>query len=339
MRKKISKNIKNIALILTVSLLLGGCSSTVQNEESFMPEERKLVIYTSHKANIYEPIIKEFEERSGIWVKVVSGGTNEILSKVANGEEDDRPDIMFGGGVDSLEVYKDCFDPYETAQAKHLDSTYASGENCYTVFSKLPIVFIYNEKLVIQAGKPRTWEELLSSSWKGKIAFADPNQSGSSYTALVTLIQATKDKYTDEEVIKKFIYNLDGDIFDSSGDIIDAVASGKKLIGVTLEETALKQVDKKPDMGIIYPQDGTSMVPDGCAIFKDAPHKENAELFMEFIVGDDVQHLLEDELYRKSVRTDFYNRNDIREIEYDIDYAIKNREEILSSWSSGTGGQ
>ena len=92
-------------------------------------------------------------------------------------------------------------------------------------------------------------------------------------------------------------------------------------------------------MGIIYPQDGTSMVPDGCAIFKDAPHKENAELFMEFIVGDDVQHLLEDELYRKSVRTDFYNRNDIREIEYDIDYAIKNREEILSSWSSGTGGQ
>ena len=36
-------------------------------------------MYTSHKQEVYAPIIKEFEERTGIWVEVVPGGTTELL--------------------------------------------------------------------------------------------------------------------------------------------------------------------------------------------------------------------------------------------------------------------
>ena len=42
-----------------------GCSQT-QEEIYQIPEDKKLVIYTSHKEDVYEPIIKEFEERTGI---------------------------------------------------------------------------------------------------------------------------------------------------------------------------------------------------------------------------------------------------------------------------------
>lgn len=329
----------NLICVGLITFVLAGCGNETALQENSIPEDKKLVIYTSHKTNIYEPIVKEFEERSGIWVKVVTGGTNEILNKVSQGENTEHADIMFGGGVDSLEVYKDCFEPYITSQDRNLDSTYASPEAAYTVFSKLPIVFVYNEKLVIQAGTPRTWEELLSSRWKGKIAFADPNQSGSSYTALTTMIQALQDKYDGKTVVRDFVQNLDNDVYDSSGDIIDAVVSGKKLIGITLEETALKQQEAYPELRIIYPQDGTSKVPDGCAIFKDAPHRENAELFMEFIVGDDVQRLLNEQLYRQSVRTDLSSKDDVKELNYDINFAITKREEILNFWDSVREGQ
>ena len=30
-------------------------------------EEKRLTVYTSHKQEVYAPIIKEFEERTGIW--------------------------------------------------------------------------------------------------------------------------------------------------------------------------------------------------------------------------------------------------------------------------------
>ncbi len=47
-----------------------------------MSEEKRLTVYTSHKQEVYAPIIKEFEERTGIWVEVVPGGTTELLERI-----------------------------------------------------------------------------------------------------------------------------------------------------------------------------------------------------------------------------------------------------------------
>ena len=58
-----SRKCSGIACILTMAgamLLFTGCSQT-QEEIYQIPEDKKLVIYTSHKEDVYEPIIKEFE--------------------------------------------------------------------------------------------------------------------------------------------------------------------------------------------------------------------------------------------------------------------------------------
>ena len=113
---------------------------------------------------------------------------------------------------------------------------------------------------------------------------------------------------------------------------MDAVLSGKKMVGIALEEAALKKIALGESIGIEYPAEGTSFLPDGCAILKSAKHTENAELFMEFVVSEDVQNLLEDCLYRKSVRADIASEEEVVEMDYDIAYAISNREEILKKW-------
>ena len=182
---------KRVSQLLAVVLLLAltaGCGKQEDGDEYYLEEDNKLVIYTSHKEEIYGPIIREFEERTGIWVEVVSGGTNELLERIGEEKGKNSGDIMFGGGVDSLEAYKDCFVPYRSSQYDQLDQTYASPDDRYTVFSRLPIVIVYNSKLVFPAGTPRSWKELLDSRWKGEIAFADPEKSGSCYTALLTMI-------------------------------------------------------------------------------------------------------------------------------------------------------
>lgn len=331
------KKIIVFVLLIGVLLIAGlwaslGMPSRENEEEYKLEEEQKLVIYTSHKKEIYEPIIKEFEERSGIWVEIVPGGTNELLEKIQFEDGEGEGDIMFGGGIDSLQAYSEYFAPYRCSQYEHLDHTYASETDAYTVFSKLPTVLIYNKKLVISAGKPRNWEELLHGRWKGQIAFADPVRSGSSYTALQTMIQALGEEYSREEVIRNFSENLNQNIESESADVIENVMAGKKLVGITYEETALKKIAAGADIGMIYPEKGTSAVPDGCAILKGARHRENAELFMEFIVGEDVQRLLEDHLYRRSVREDVTTAEEIKEIPYDLSYSEKYREEVFALW-------
>lgn len=332
---RLGKRVKHKISVLTLAavLLLTGCTSARKDEEYRLPEEKKLIVYSAHKQEIYEPIIKEFEERSGIWVEVVCGGTNELLNRIREEDGNDSCDIMFGGGVDSLEAYSDCFIPYRSRQYGRLEQTYASATDAYTVFSKLPVVFIYNTKLVIGPGAPRSWEELLDSRWQGKIAFADPARSGSSYTALETMIQALDERYEADEVIRLFQQNLEGSAADDSTQIVEDVIMGRKLVGITLEESAMKYIAKGEDIGMIYPKEGTSAVPDGCAIVKNAPHEENAKLFLEFIVGEDVQHLLEDQLFRRSVRKDIAGKLPMKELQYDMGRAEESRDEILETWA------
>ena len=66
------------ALALTLGLLLTGCAAGERASASeFAPEEgERLVVYTSHKEEVYWPIIQEFEARTGIWVEVEAGGTS-----------------------------------------------------------------------------------------------------------------------------------------------------------------------------------------------------------------------------------------------------------------------
>lgn len=331
--KKIIVAVLFIGVLSALAIRWGFAASGEEETTYQVEEDKKLVVYTSHKKEIYEPIIKEFEERSGIWVEVVPGGTNELLDMIKFEDGKGGSDIMFGGGIDSLQAYSEYFAPYRCSQYENLDSTYASETDAYTVFSKLPAVFIYNKKLVISAGAPRNWEELLSSRLRGSIAYADPTKSGSSYTALQTMIQALSDKYSMEEVVRSFSDNLNHDVAPESADVIEDVIAGRKLVGITYEETALKRIAAGADIGVIYPEKGTSAVPDGCAVIKGAAHQENAELFIEFIVGEDVQHLLEDQLYRRSVREDLTAAEAIKEIPYDLAYSQKYREEVLALWA------
>lgn len=323
------------AMIPVFFLILSicGCKGQKAQEEYVLLEDQKLVIYTAHKKEIYEPIIKEFEERSGIWVQVVSGGTNQILDQIATENGENSGDVMFGGGVDSLEAYSMYFQPYRCSRYDELDHTYVSPNDSYTVFSKLPIVFIYNNKLVISAGTPRSWEELLNSRWQGKIAFADPAQSGSSYTELLTMTQILSKEFDEDEILQAFAKNLAGNISAGSATVVDEVIQGERLVGITYEEIALRRIAMGADIGMVYPAEGTSAVPDGCAIIKNAPHEANAELFLEFIVSEDVQHLLEDQLYRRSVRKDMGRRDEMLEIAYDLQYSGVHRDEILERWA------
>ena len=211
-------------------------------------EDQKLVVYTSHKEEVYEPLIQEFQARTGIWVEVTTGGTIELLTMIAAADGEAACDVMFGGGVESYEAYKDYFDSYRCSESEYLSGSFYSKDGKWTAFSQLPIVFVYNNKLVEAKDAPGTWAELLTEQWRGKIAFADPRSSGSSCTALLTMCQVLG--LTPRQVAEAFTECLCGDVLPDSGLVIDEVTQGAKLIGITLEESAMKAKKLGADISI-----------------------------------------------------------------------------------------
>ena len=322
-------------LLLFLLLLLTGCGGTQTAPLSCTPPEtQRLVVYTSHKEDVYTPIIREFEERTGIWVEVVTGGTNELLQQIEKEQDAPRADVMFGGGVESLESYRDCFTPYICREADRIREGFQSQCGYWTPFSALPVVLIYNTKLV-RAESVTSWVDLEKPAFRGNIAFADPQISGSSYTALVTRILAGGG----EDCLSGFRAALEGRQADSSGAVVSSVARGSALVGITLEETALQHISAGEDIALVYPADGTSCVPDGSALVKGAPHEENARRFLDFTVSEDVQSLVGQRFCRRAVRGDIPADpalpalSTLNLVDYDVEWASQNRDRLLSDWA------
>ena len=335
---------KFIALSLCIPLILTGCAASKRQQEIqelsekyAVPNENQLIVYTSHKEEVYLPIIREFENRTGIWVDIVAGGTAEMMQKAQEASENARCDIMFGGGIESYEAHKNLFMPYVTSQIGSFDSADISSDGTWTAFTQLPIVFIYNDKLVSATEAPRKLSDLFDDRWKGQIAFADPGNSGTSYTILSTMEQNFGESI--DSLVPRFYEQLGGKILKSSGQIIPMVSGGSYLIGITLEETAKKYMSLGYNISMIYPSDGTSAVPDGCAIIKNAPHSYNAGLFIDFVVGYDTQKYVMENFYRRPVRTDITlnsNYGYVKVIPFDIAKSAEDETYVFELWNSLT---
>ncbi len=338
---------KRIILLATlVSVVVSGCGNDARkasvsdiSERYAIPSDDQLIVYTSHKEEVYLPIIQEFEAVTGICVTVRAGGTTEMFGELKEASKEGKCDVMFGGGIESFEAAKEYFMPYATTEKDCLDPEFLSEGDYWTPFTELPLVFIYNNKLMDRDDAPNSWAELFDGRWKGRVAFADLNNSGTSYTIISTLMQLKG--MSANETINELSRLLDGKLLSSSGQIISNVSDGTFLVGITLEETAKKKIAEGYDIAMIYPADGTSAVPDGCAIVKNAPHSYNAGRFVDFIVSRATQQYAAEEIKRRPVRTDMALPEEfepIKCIDFDIRESAKNESSVFEAWDEMMSG-
>lgn len=337
---------KGICILAALVLTVAGCGNEGRkaavsyiSEKYSIPSDNQLIVYTSHKEEVYLPIIQEFEAVTGICVTVKAGGTTEMFAELKDASAEGKCDVMFGGGIESFEAAKEYFMPYATTEKGILDPEYLSEDDRWTPFTELPLVFVYNNKLLSKEDAPSTWTELFSEKWKGKVAFADLRKSGTSYTIISTFMQLRN--LTPEEAIRELSDLLDGKVLSSSGLVIPQISDGTFLVGITLEETAIKKMAEGCDIGMIYPSDGTSAVPDGCAMVKNAPHSFNAGRFMDFIVSKATQQYAAEEIKRRPVRTDMDLPEEfapIKRIDFDIEESAENESRVFELWDEIIAG-
>ena len=327
------------AILLVTLLLLAGCGGGSEaGWDALAPaEEDRLVVYTSHPESVYEPLVQEFEERTGIWVQVETGGTWELLDRLNAEVDEPRCDLLFGGGTDSLTARKELFAPYASPLAEEIVPDFLCTDGSWTPFSILPVVLIYNPVLV-RTNPPEGWESLLDPVWKGRIAFADPTASGTSYTALATMLQVLPE----DGVLESFYRILDGQTLPGISEVVDevanAVAEGSCTIGVTTEPAALEAVRAGRDVALVYPKEGTSAAADGMTVVNGCAHEANARRFIDFVLGEDVQQYLIQTCQRRSVRRELFSPEEETDglvlIDYRLDQAAGGRDWIVSVWQS-----
>jgi len=305
-----------------------------------------LVIYSPHDADPMNACIVNFMAKyPQIKVRLVPGGTGELCQRIEAEAAAPQADVFWGGGADSMEAYSAYLEPYVCANDSAIDAQFKDADDLWIGESPLPMVIIYNKKLLAESGldAPTSWEDCLDPAFRGRIAYCQPSKSGSAYTQLCTMILAHGGGETGWDFVRRFVDNLDGNLLDSSGKCHKLVASGDYLIGITIEKSAALYLDD-PNIGFCYPSDGTSAVCDAAAIVKGCPHEQNANLFVDFVTSAQSQKEQSLDWNRRPSRRDvpvaegLVDIGKIHLIDYDFTWASAEKEAILARFAALAGG-
>lgn len=296
-----------ILLLIGVIISTTACSSQKSENKSKVQKSasKKLVIYTASATELLNPIISEFEAKTGIYTEVVTATTGELLKRIESEQANPLGDVEWGGVVSVISSKQNLFENYKSANESSVIDSCKNTEGMITRFSVLPNVLLVNKKLIGDI-KIDGYEDLLNPKLKGKIAIADPAKSSASFQHVVNILYAMGNGNPDNgwDFVDKLCKNLDGKLLDSTAAVAKGVADGKYVVGLTHEEYASQYVKQGANVEIIYMKEGATIAPDTVQIIKGAKNMDNAKKFVDFLTSKETQTLIAAKLKKRSVRND-----------------------------------
>ncbi len=317
-----------VLLVAALSVLAGAASAA----------DNKVVVYTAHKSSIVQKMIPLFEAATGIKAEVVQLGSNDVVRRARAEAAAPKADVIWSATGSVLGENADLFVPYAPKDQSAIDERFVSSP-AWTPYTTVIYVLMVNTRQVKDADIPKNWAELSDPKWKGKVASARVDNSGSAFQQMTTVLTAGGDKGWElyGKLAKNFIFS------DSSGAVPRYVADGEAALGLTLEDNALEYVAGGAPVKIAYVEDGTTTSPDGVAMVKGAPNPEPAKRFIDWALSKATQEALVKEAGRRSVRKDVAAPGNVKPLSELTLVKLKSVEELggtkamIEKWRQVTG--
>lgn len=151
-------------------------------------------------------------------------------------------------------------------------------------FATLSCNMIYNNKLVSGGDVPKTWQDLVSPKWTGKVVIASPEYAGTGFVLLAEWV-----KRYGWDFIKALKAN-ETFIAQAVSDSDSRVTSGQKLIGIANSHRGSTLIGQGAPLTFVWstetPPVALSYVH---AVLKNAPDPSAARLYRDFCLTPKVQ--------------------------------------------------
>ncbi len=152
---------------------------------------------------------------------------------------------------------------------------------------------IVNTKLVSEAERPTSINDLADPRWKDRVGLAKP-LFGTTATQAACLFVAWGD-----DKAKDYYQRLKANVKIAGGNkqVARAVAAGQLAFGITDTDDAIGELDKGMDVAIVYPDQqpdglGTLFIPNTLAIFKGCPHLAEAKQLVDYLLTPQIEDRL-----------------------------------------------
>ncbi len=320
----------------------GGDSAAAGGEAAASTE---LNVLCTPQVQWCEGMKAEFEKiYPDITVNFVRMSSGESLTRLRNEKDNPQFDIWWGGPIDSFVAAKQegLLEPYDSPNMANLanpDLT-KDSDNAWAGIYIGSLGFGTNQNWLDEnpgVEPPRSWDDLLKPEFRGQIMVAHPSSSGTSYTALCTILQIRG-----EEEGWKFINDYAGQVlqFTKSGAApAKFVGQGEAAVGIVFSHDIVAEIEKGSPLVLTFPEEGTGYEVGGMGIIKGAAHLDAAQKWFDWALEPATQELgPKYEAYQAPTVTGATpSRPELLEvnlIDYDFDFCGTNKTAIVDRFTN-----
>jgi iron(III) transport system substrate-binding protein len=240
---------------------------------------------------------QEFEALYGITVNYVRMSSGEALARVQAEKDNPQFDIWWGGPIDSFVAAKGegLLEAYDSPNYANLTDPVKMKDvdNQWVGIYVGTLGFATNKDwLAANPGvePPTSWDDLLKPEFKGQVMVAHPSSSGTSYTALATVLQIRGEE-AGWEYLKQYAGQMSQ--FTKSGAApAKFVGQGEAAVGIVFSHDIVNEIENnKLPLVLTFPEEGTGYEIGGMALLKGAKHPQAARLWFDWALTPEAQAL------------------------------------------------
>ena len=295
-----------------------------------------VIVYTAAEQQMIDDLLPAFEKSTGIKTEVIKAGSGELMNRLKAEKGKPAADVLWSVDGTVIDSIAELFEPYKSAESARIIPGFAISKT-WTPFTAVVVSFIVNPTALGDLAAPGSWADLAKPEYKGKISSPRADQSGSAFIQMATVLQDFGSEEKGLEVYKGILGNAV--LSTSSGAVPRFVTDGEYPIGITIENDALRYKLGGAAVEIVYPSEGTAIVPDGMAVVRGGPNTENGKLFIDFMTGVEAQTGVA-KFGRRPVREDvpadpnLVPIGQITATKYDFSWAAANRSRLVEAWQN-----
>ena len=250
-----------------------------------------LIVYVSVDQNYAEPVLKKFEQQTGIRVLAVydleASKTTGLVNRILAEKKNPQAAVFWSGEFVQTIALKQAqqLEPYLSHNAAEIPPQFKDPAGYWTGFAGRARVFIVNTEILEPHQYPGSLSDMLNGPVPTKeIGIALP-LFGTTLTQAAALYTIWGAEKTD--LFFKQIEESDIQILNGNSSVRDYVSQGKLSFGLTDTDDACSAIEKgKPVRMIIPDQDslGTLVIPNTVALIKGGPNPELGKKFIDYLL-------------------------------------------------------
>lgn len=259
--------------------------------------ESTLIMYCGVDENWCRAMTTEYQRQTGVRVQMIRMSAGEIYARLRAEKDNPQADIWWGGTGDPhlqaadeglTEEYRSPSLPKlrDWAQAQAERSKYR------TVGIYLGALgFGYNTEEVKsrKLTPPACWADLIKPEFKGEVQMADPNSSGTAWTALATIVQLMGEE-PGFVYLKKLHANIN-EYTKAGAAPAQAAGMGETVIGIAFQHDVIDVAIRGKPIQVVSPCEGTGYEIGSMSLVKGGKNLDEAKNYYEWALTADAQKI------------------------------------------------